>query len=129
MKIKDLFTTLAAHHEGEDATRVIAEHLCDLLGSRRNEDSHIPEFGLPDFADLSLVGDYQTTVSREIRATVSACEPRLTSVVVKPGPGKNGGSAFESVFVIEGVLISNEGTEDQYQIASITRDGRVSIKE
>jgi len=129
MKIKDLFTTLSAKHEGEDATRVIAEHLCDLLGSRRNEDSHIPEFGLPDFADLSLVGDYETTVSREIRATVCACEPRLTSVNVKPGPDKNEGTAFESVFVIEGVLILTGGSENQYQIASITRDGRVSIKE
>lgn len=69
----------------QDSVRDIVEHLKALLNTRRGEAVIQPSYGIVDFTDV--VHNFPNAVQvlrREIKATITEFEPRLTRVEVKP---------------------------------------------
>jgi len=61
-----------------------------LLNARRGASPSCPEFGIPDFSDLvhHFPGAIQT-LQRAIRETITAFEPRLRQITVRPVPSED----------------------------------------
>lgn len=61
----------------------IVENLSKILQSRRNEESHLPDFGLPDIMELYVDSGYSfDPLKKCIAETILKYEPRIEKVKV-----------------------------------------------
>lgn len=61
----------------------IVENLTKILQSRRNEESHLPDFGLPDIMEVYVDSGYSfDPLKKYIAETILKYEPRIEKVKV-----------------------------------------------
>ncbi len=70
---------------GADRARSIRDHLDRLLNARQGALAHMPDYGLPDLAQLYQGLPYTLDrLAAEVRRTILRYEPRLEEVAVVP---------------------------------------------
>jgi type VI secretion system protein len=63
----------------------IKTHLTRLLNSRQGSLNHMPDYGLPDVAEIYQGLPYSVNdLIKAIKTTIEKYEPRLKNIVVKP---------------------------------------------
>lgn len=93
--------------EPEQIYRSISTHLMRLLNSRRGSLSHLPDYGIPDLAEIYQNLPY--SINRLIQAmkqTIEKYEPRLVKVRVIQKPATNNDYLLH--LEIHGQLFSGE---------------------
>ena len=72
-----------------DPSDSIIDHLRVLLNTHRGEAPTVPDYGVPDITDLAhTVPSGLTTLTRALRDTILAYEPRLKNVNVRSLPSE-----------------------------------------
>lgn len=92
----------------KDAYEAIKDHLVVLLNTRRGAIAHLPEFGLPDLANIYKgYPDSLHYLGAEIKRTIERYEPRLTGVKVELMSSSS--THFEANFTVKAYLRHPDG--------------------
>ena len=96
---------LASRASRTDVAEIIA-HLRSILNTRVGEAATVPDFGIEDLSDLTvLFPDAADTWANSIKATIEKYEPRLTNLRVRP---KESDQALTVAFEISARLAMDE---------------------
>lgn len=131
MAFRDLLHTL-----DESATtpaqveRSVVAHLNWLLNSRRDRHPQLEGYGLPDLHDYMHSPNPEVALAVELKRVIEKYEPRLTRVRVSPEAGPEGTfvGRLHARFVIEAMLVEEEGRREFHEMAEIDHDGNVDLK-
>jgi len=88
----------------------IKDHLETLLSTRRGSVAHLPDYGLPDSSQISMIDRIAIAkFGRDIEDAVKKYEPRLIHVRVRPMEQESGSIAdFKLGFLLEARVINEE---------------------
>ena len=115
-------------YDASAASRSVIDHLLVLMNTRQGSVTTRPDFGLPDFNDLSTEFPAAAeAIARAIKRQIDTFEPRLRNVVVNHVPGEPDGP-LKLVYGIRAELAVSE-TEDPVTIETVFgSDGSVRIR-
>jgi type VI secretion system protein len=91
----------------ERRARSVVDHLGYLFNTRRGSLPHVPEYGLPDVAEVYRdMPDSVEPLQNAIREVIERFEPRLRRVRVEPG--RHDKEAMRLVFIVAGETTDGE---------------------
>lgn len=101
-----LFDILTGEHQQPNFNS-IKTHLTRLLNSRQGSLTHMPDYGLPDVAEIYQGLPYSVTdLVTAIKTTIEKYEPRIKNIVVKPQAKQEKDCVLQ--LEISGTTIQNE---------------------
>ncbi len=105
----------------------IKDHLVVLLNTRRGSIAHLPEFGLPDLADIYKgYPESLHYLGAEIKRTIEKFETRITKLKVELISSSS--DYFEANYAITGYLKESDGKTTAVTFRTmISQGGKTSI--
>jgi type VI secretion system protein len=108
-------------------TESVLTHLRDMLNSRHGIAATVPDYGIPDLADL--VHSFPEAIAlmrREIRASIEKYEPRLRNVTITHVPDAD--DPFHLNFDIRGELVTDRDKTTVAFRTTLDAAGRAAIR-
>lgn len=104
--------------EDEHLERSVVSNLSRLFNTRRGSVPHLPEYGLPDVAEVYRdMPDSVEVIRQAIKEAVEAYEPRLRRVLVRP-VAEADAYAHRLEFILSGELIDRRRVQFRTVFAS-----------
>ena len=110
----------------EALARSVLRHLQRMLNTRHGFSETLPDFGLPDIADLfHSGGDAAGVLRKAIRTTIEKYEPRLRNVRIEAVEGD--GDALALRFEIKAELVTAEERAHVLFETTVDSSGEVRV--